>query len=216
VFLEEGTSNELRSDRSVSISGEVHNPVILQAAEGNREEFLQAWSHMHVHGHQFRLVIIPDWMEVHTLAEAFAHITNVEEISFRSVLDIVTRIPALASRVSGSTVMSSLSTVSDVVNIETWATTAAAETWNTAKLGISVNSLTISTGESPLVGAAALGFGDSVESLLTDFVTLFHVDNSVSSWAAAGSEERAAALLAFFTTGVIIDHDDLFHLGKLA
>ena len=112
--------------------------------------------------------------------------------------------------------MSSLTIFTEVMNIETWTTEAATEAWNAAELGVGVDGLAIGTEEGPLVGAAASGFLNSVESLLTNFVTLFHVDDSVSSGAAAGSEEGATALFDLFTAGVIIDHDNLFHLGKLS
>ena len=176
VFLEEGTSNELGSLRTSGVNWEVHNPVVLHAAAEAWEEFLQAWSDVDVHSHQFRLVIIPDWDEVHTLGAASADITNEVEVSVSSILDIVTSIAQLASRVSGFTVVSSVAIFTEVMNIETWTTATATEAWNAAELGVGVDSLTIGTGEGPLVGAAALGFGDGVESLLTDFVTLFHID----------------------------------------
>jgi len=171
---------------------------------------------VNVHGDQFRLVIIPDWDEVHTLMAASADITNEVEVSFSSILDIVTFIAQLASRVSSSTVVSSFTTFTEIMNIETWTTEAATEAWDAAESGVGVDRLTIGSGESPLIGAAASGFCDSVESLLTNFVTLFHVDDSVSSGAAASREDGAAPLLDLFTAGVIIDHDNLFHLGKLS
>ena len=103
------------------------------------------------------------------------------------------------------------------MNIETGTTTAATEAWNTAELGVHTHSLTLVISKSELAWAAALGFSKSVESLFTDFVSLFHIDDSVSVWAAGDTATGGPGqvLLAFFTAGVVIDHDDLFHLGKL-
>jgi len=45
---------------------------------------------MNIHGHQFRLVIIPDWDEVHILVAASAHVTNEELLSVSSISDVIT------------------------------------------------------------------------------------------------------------------------------
>ena len=188
--------------------------MILQATAWDGEVLLQAWSDVNVHGDQFRLVIIPYWNEVHTLVATSANVTDEVKVSVSSILDIVTSIAQLARRVCGLTVVSSVSTFREVVDIETWTTETATEAWNTAELGVSVDSLTVGSRKSPLVRAAALSFSNSVESLLTDFVSLFHIDDSVSSWTAAGAEDGAAVLLDLLTASVIINHDNLFHLGK--
>jgi len=112
--------------------------------------------------------------------------------------------------------MSSLSTFLEVMNIETRSTEAEGEARKpAAESAVGVDSFTSAVEESPLVGTDALGLLDSVESLLTDFVSLFHIDDSVSSWAAAGGEDGAATLLHFFTASVVIDHNDLLDVGKL-
>ena len=170
---------------------------------------------MHVHLHQLRLVIIPDRLEVHSLTAASADITNEVQVSFSTISDIITSVEALASRYLSSTVEGSLLTFMDVIDIETRSTEAESEARKTTSLGIDVDRFLVVVEESPLVGAAALGFNNRVELLATNIITLIDVSELVLSWAAAGGEDGAASLLEFFTAGVVVDEDNFFSLDEV-
>jgi len=115
--------------RTLGINWEVEDPVIFHATAEARQVFLQAWSDMDVHLYQLRLVMIPNRLEVHSLAATSADITDEVHVVLTLVSDIITSVEALASRDFGSSVEFTFLTILHVINIETRTTEANSETW---------------------------------------------------------------------------------------
>jgi len=110
---------------------------------------------------------------------------------------------------------SSFLTIMDFVDIKAGTTEAeCAASEPTASLLEDTNLLATSISDLPSVGPAAASFSDFVEDLITLFVTLFSVSNSVSSWAAACRKREAQNLLDLLADGVIVNDDDLLVLSE--
>ena len=212
----QSTSNQLSSLSSLSILREVNNIVVFHTATEPWAVSLESWSHTHVHLLQLVLLGVPDWLELHLLRTASAHATN-EELLLSIIDDIITIVAQLAGRNINGTNMTSLLTIHNIINIETWASNAQSEAWAVVLHGEDVDWLSVVVEDSPLVTTASLGVLDHEQSLVTDVISLCGVGNSVSDGAAGDNHPwEAEHLLELLPAGVVVDQDNSVLIAEFA